>query len=100
VAALPVADTLQELEGDGRIVRTVERVRLWRAQTPQGFPRDMIERAYADARKARVSATDDAALCERLGLEVVVVPGSELAMKVTVEEDFARLEALSTTIGV
>ncbi|HEU6453278.1 MAG TPA: 2-C-methyl-D-erythritol 4-phosphate cytidylyltransferase [Gemmatimonadaceae bacterium] len=99
VAALPVADTLKEVDDEGRIVRTVERTRLWRAQTPQGFPRDMIERAYADARKARVSATDDAALCERLGLEVVVVPGSELAMKVTVEEDFARLEALSTTVG-
>jgi 2-C-methyl-D-erythritol 4-phosphate cytidylyltransferase len=98
VAALPVADTLKEVDENGRIVRTVERAKLWRAQTPQGFPRDMIERAYADARKARISATDDAALCERLGLEVVVVPGSELAMKVTVEEDFARLEALSTTV--
>lgn len=96
VAALPVSDTLKEVDDEGRIVRTVDRARLWRAQTPQGFPRDMIERAYADARKTRVSATDDAALCERLGLEVVVVPGSELAMKVTVEEDFARLEALST----
>ena len=96
VAALPVSDTLKEVDDGGRIVRTVERARLWRAQTPQGFPRDMIERAYADARQARVSATDDAALCERLGLEVVVVPGSELAMKVTLEEDFARLEALST----
>lgn len=96
VAALPVADTLKEVDDEGRIVRTVERTGLWRAQTPQGFPRDMIERAYADARETRVSATDDAALCERLGLEVVVVPGSELAMKVTVEADFARLEALST----
>jgi 2-C-methyl-D-erythritol 4-phosphate cytidylyltransferase len=98
VAALPVADTLKEVDENGRIVRTVERAKLWRAQTPQGFPRDMIERAYADARKARMSATDDAALCERLGLEVVVVPGSELAMKVTVEDDFARLEALSTLV--
>lgn len=98
VAALPVSDTLKEVDDEGRIVHTVDRAKLWRAQTPQGFPRDMIERAYADARKAHVSATDDAALCERLGLEVVVVPGSELAMKVTVEEDFARLEALSTTI--
>jgi 2-C-methyl-D-erythritol 4-phosphate cytidylyltransferase len=99
VAALPLSDTLKEVDGEGRVVRTVERGKLWRAQTPQGFPRDMIERAYAEARKARVSATDDAALCERLGLEVVVVPGSELAMKVTVEEDFARLEALSTTMA-
>jgi 2-C-methyl-D-erythritol 4-phosphate cytidylyltransferase len=96
VAALPVSDTLKEVAEDGRIARTVDRTKLWRAQTPQGFPRDMIERAYADARDARVSATDDAALCERLGLEVVVVPGSELAMKVTLEEDFTRLEALST----
>jgi 2-C-methyl-D-erythritol 4-phosphate cytidylyltransferase len=99
VAALPVADTLKEVDDDGRIVRTIDRARLWRAQTPQGFPRDMIERAYAEARKARMNATDDAALCERLGFEVVVVPGSELAMKVTVEEDFARLEALSTTVA-
>jgi 2-C-methyl-D-erythritol 4-phosphate cytidylyltransferase len=96
VAALPVSDTLKEVAEDGRIARTVDRTKLWRAQTPQGFPRDMIERAYADARDARVSATDDAALCERHGLEVVVVPGSELAMKVTLEEDFTRLEALST----
>jgi 2-C-methyl-D-erythritol 4-phosphate cytidylyltransferase len=100
VAALPVADTLKEIDDEGRIVRTVDRTRLWRAQTPQGFPRDMIERAYADAKRQNVSATDDAALCERLGLEVVVVQGSELAMKVTVEEDFARLEALSTTVPV
>jgi 2-C-methyl-D-erythritol 4-phosphate cytidylyltransferase len=95
VAALPVADTLKEVDDEGRIVRTVERANLWRAQTPQAFPRDMIERAYAEARNAHVQATDDAALCERLGFDVVVVPGSELAMKVTVEADFARLEALS-----
>lgn len=95
VAALPVVDTLKEVDEEGGIVRTVERSNLWRAQTPQGFPRDMIERAYVEARSARVSASDDAALCERLGLPVVVVHGSELAMKVTVEADFARLEALS-----
>jgi 2-C-methyl-D-erythritol 4-phosphate cytidylyltransferase len=95
VAALPVVDTLKEVDADGRIVRTVERASLWRAQTPQGFPRDMIERAYVEAKRAGMSATDDAALCERLGLPVVVVRGSELAMKVTEEADFARLEALA-----
>lgn len=95
VAALPVTDTLKEVDADGRIVRTVDRAALWRAQTPQGFPRDMIERAYVEAKRAGVSATDDAALCERLDLPVVVVRGSELAMKVTEEADFARLEALA-----
>jgi 2-C-methyl-D-erythritol 4-phosphate cytidylyltransferase len=95
VAALPVVDTLKEVDADGRIVRTVERASLWRAQTPQGFPRDMIERAYVEGMRAGVSATDDAALCERLGLPVMVVRGSELGMKVTEEADFARLEALA-----
>jgi len=94
VAAIPVVDTLKEVDDDGRIVRTVDRRALWRAQTPQGFPRDMIERAYVDARTARITATDDAALCERLGLPVVVVRGSERAMKITDESDFERAEAL------
>jgi 2-C-methyl-D-erythritol 4-phosphate cytidylyltransferase len=94
VAALAVSDTLKEVDGDGGIVRTVRREGLWRAQTPQGFPRDMIERAYREARAAGATATDDAALCERLGLPVVVVRGSERAMKVTEEADFARVEAM------
>lgn len=94
VAALPVVDTLKEVDGDGRIVRTVPRAGLWRAQTPQAFPRAMIERAYVSARSDGFSATDDAALCERLGFEVVVVRGSERAMKITEDADFARAEAL------
>ena len=94
VAALPVVDTIKEVDEAGRVVRTVERERLWRAQTPQGFPRDLIEQAHARARAERVTATDDAALFERLGLQVVVVRGSERAMKITDEDDFARADAL------
>jgi len=93
-AALPVVDTLKEVDEDGRVMRTVPREGLWRVQTPQGFPRDVIRRAHAEARRRGVAATDDAALCERLGLEVIVVRGSERAIKVTAEEDFARVEAL------
>jgi len=95
VAGLPVVDTLKRVDADGRIVDTVSRESLWRAQTPQGFPREMLERAHLDARRAGVSATDDAALCERLGLPVVMVQGSERALKVTEEADFARADALS-----
>lgn len=94
IAALPVVDTLKEVDDTGRIVRTVERANLWRAQTPQAFPRDYIEQAHATARAERVTATDDAALFERLGLPVVVVRGNERAMKITDEQDFARAEAL------
>jgi 2-C-methyl-D-erythritol 4-phosphate cytidylyltransferase len=94
IAALPVVDTLKEVDESDLIVRTVERERLWRAQTPQGFPREVIVRAHRDAKANRVSATDDAALCERLGIPVIVVRGSERAMKITDEEDFARAEAM------
>jgi 2-C-methyl-D-erythritol 4-phosphate cytidylyltransferase len=99
VPALPVVDTLKEVDEAGSIVRTVDRARLWRVQTPQGFPRAMIERAHADARRTGVAATDDAGLCERLGFPVVVVPGSERALKITDESDFARAEALSMLNG-
>jgi len=94
VAALPVTDTLKQVDESGRVVGTVDRTPLWRAQTPQGFPREMIERAYRDAHAAGITATDDSALCERLRLPVVVVRGSERAMKVTTADDFARAEAL------
>lgn len=94
IAALPVTDTLKEVDADGRIVRTVPRERLWRAQTPQGFPREMIDQAYFAARERGELGTDDASVCEALGFPVVVVRGSERAMKVTEEADFARAEAL------
>ncbi|HEX3159514.1 MAG TPA: 2-C-methyl-D-erythritol 4-phosphate cytidylyltransferase [Gemmatimonadaceae bacterium] len=94
IAALPVTDTLKEVDADGRIVRTVPRERLWRAQTPQGFPREMIDQAYFAARERGELGTDDASVCEALGYPVVVVRGSERAMKVTEEADFARAEAL------
>jgi 2-C-methyl-D-erythritol 4-phosphate cytidylyltransferase len=95
IAALPVVDTIKDVDESGRIVRTLDRTRLWRAQTPQGFPREVIVRAHREAAAARISATDDAALCERLGVPVAVVRGSERALKITDEDDFARVEALT-----
>ena len=97
VAALPVTDTLKRVDTSGQIVETVARDGLWRAQTPQAFPREMILDAHRAARRDGVAATDDAELCERLGHVVVVVRGSERALKVTTEDDFARADALAET---
>lgn len=94
VAALPVVDTLKEVDDAGRITRTVDREHLWRAQTPQGFPRQVIVEAHRRAQRERVSATDDAGLLERLDLPVYVVRGSERALKVTEAADFARVDLL------
>jgi 2-C-methyl-D-erythritol 4-phosphate cytidylyltransferase len=92
VAALPMSDTLKEVE-DVRIVRTVARDRLWRAQTPQGFPRHMLENAYA--RLGDALPTDDAALCEAAGFPVEVVLDGSDNVKVTTAEDFRIAEALA-----
>lgn len=97
VAALPVVDTLKEVSDDGLIVRTIDRNHLWRAQTPQGFPRAVIVDVHRRARAERVTATDDAALCEHYGIAVRVVRGSERALKVTDPGDFARIDALLAT---
>jgi 2-C-methyl-D-erythritol 4-phosphate cytidylyltransferase len=95
VAALPVVDTLKRVDGEDRVVVTVDREGLWRAQTPQAFPRRILEQAHRDARAVDRSAGDDAALCEHLDVPIVVVRGSERAAKITTESDFALVEALS-----
>jgi len=92
IAALPVVDTLKEVDASGRVVRTVERAGLWRAQTPQGFPRALITQAHADA--GGLDATDDALLVERLGFPVVLVPDVPTNLKITTLEDLEMADAL------
>lgn len=98
VAALPVVDTLKEVDASGTIVRTVDRAPLWRAQTPQAFPRQMLVSAYQEAQRDGVASTDCAGLCERLGMPVQIVDGDERAMKVTSPDDFARVEVLGAAL--
>ena len=90
--ALPVADTLKKTSGDA-ITGTVDRDGLWRAQTPQAFRRDRLEAAWANWSSAE-SPTDDCAVVEADGGEVVVVEGDARLMKLTFPEDFAMAEAL------
>jgi 2-C-methyl-D-erythritol 4-phosphate cytidylyltransferase len=96
VAAVPLSDTLKEVVEERRIKRTVERDRLWRAQTPQGFPRDMIEAAYARRASGKEGVpTDDAEVCERAGFPVDVVTDSPHNVKITTSDDFRIAEALA-----
>jgi len=94
-AAVPMHDTLKEVVEGERVSRTVPRDRLWRAQTPQGFPRDMLERAYGSVRSGDPTPTDDAELCERAGFPVEVVADSPHNLKITTADDFRIAEALA-----
>jgi 2-C-methyl-D-erythritol 4-phosphate cytidylyltransferase/2-C-methyl-D-erythritol 2,4-cyclodiphosphate synthase len=91
IAAEPVEETLKSVDGD-RVVQTVDRSRLWRAQTPQAFRTDALRGAHGRASDA--AATDDAQLIELAGGRVAVVRGERRNIKITFEEDFALAEAL------
>lgn len=87
IAAVPVADTLKRGSGNA-ITDTVNRDGLWRAQTPQGFRFPDILEAHRAA--AGLSLTDDAAVAERAGLAVALVPSKEDNFKVTTPDDLSR----------
>ncbi len=89
IPVLPLRDTVKEVREDGWVVRTLDRSRLRRVQTPQGFPLEELRRAHREAR-TDVPATDDASLCEAAGLEVRTVAGDPENLKVTTPEDLAR----------
>ncbi|CCQ73807.1 bifunctional 2-C-methyl-D-erythritol 4-phosphate cytidylyltransferase/2-C-methyl-D-erythritol 2,4-cyclodiphosphate synthase [Magnetospira sp. QH-2] len=93
IPAVPVADTLKRGDESQRIIGTVERAGLWRAQTPQGFHFDAIMSAHLAA-AGRDDLTDDAAVAELMGHSVALVMGSEDNFKVTTREDLDKAERL------
>jgi 2-C-methyl-D-erythritol 4-phosphate cytidylyltransferase len=93
VPALPVEDTVKEVR-DGRVAATVDRTLLYRAQTPQGFLFAVLKKALDAARRDRFYGTDEAALVERIGLPVAVVPGDPRNIKITTPVDIPIAEAL------
>lgn len=97
VAAVPLGDTLKSVPDgpDSFTIRgTIPRAGLWRAQTPQGFPRALLERAAEAALADGVQATDDAEMVERIGGIVQVVPDQTTNLKLTTQGDFDLAEAL------
>jgi 2-C-methyl-D-erythritol 4-phosphate cytidylyltransferase len=93
--ATPVVDTVKVVDAGGKVTRTLDRASLWAAQTPQFATARDLRRAHADAvRFGHAPATDDAALLERAGADVVVVEGSPDNFKITLLSDLTRAEAL------
>lgn len=89
IAAIPVVDTIKQAAG-GRVVRTLDRSQLVAAATPQAFRAEILRRALETGR----DATDEASLCEELGIPVTVVPVSRAAFKITTPEDLELAEAI------
>ena len=90
VPTLPVIDTIKRV-GAGVVVEAVDRADLAAAQTPQGFPRAMLDASYATADQ---EYTDDTALVAAAGHPIVIVPGDPLAFKITTPADMDRARGL------
>ncbi len=99
VAAVPVTDTIKEVDERGAITATQDRSRLWAAQTPQGFGVAQLRQAHATATAEGWSVTDDAALFERLGLPVKVLEASPSNIKLTTPFDLTVAEAVLARRG-
>ncbi|HKA18267.1 MAG TPA: 2-C-methyl-D-erythritol 4-phosphate cytidylyltransferase [Blastocatellia bacterium] len=93
--ALAATDTIKQAKS-GRVQRTLDRRRIYYAQTPQAFRysiiRDAFERAYADS----FIGTDESQLVERLGQRVSVVEGSPMNIKITRPFDLLLAEAIQS----
>ncbi len=97
--ATPVTDTIKQK--DHAHLWTLDRSKLWAAQTPQAFDYELITEAHERARRENYYGTDDASLVERLERQVEIVEGSYDNIKLTTPEDLAKAEAYlkDTRIG-
>lgn len=92
IVAVPESDTVKLADRDMFIKDTLKRDSIFRAQTPQVFRRDLIEKAYRRAKVAGV--TDDAALAEAIGVKIKILEGSYRNIKITTKEDLKLAEVL------
>jgi 2-C-methyl-D-erythritol 4-phosphate cytidylyltransferase len=92
--AVPVVDTLKQVNANHQITGTVPRQGVWAAQTPQVFKREILLEAYARRSQLSQEITDDAQLVEALGLKVHVAEGAATNLKITTKSDLILAEAV------
>ncbi len=93
IPIIPLMDTMKEVQ-DGQVIRTVDRSRIFRVQTPQGFLYSTLKTAMDAARRDRFYGTDEAMLVERAGMAVRAVEGDPRNIKITTPLDLRVAEAL------
>lgn len=90
VPALPLADTVKRVEGEG-VVETLDRSNLYAVQTPQAFVTETLRRALA---REGTALSDCAGFVEAAGGRVAIVEGDRRLLKVTTPADLEFVESL------
>ncbi|MBI3096671.1 MAG: 2-C-methyl-D-erythritol 4-phosphate cytidylyltransferase [Planctomycetes bacterium] len=97
--ALPVAETVKRSRGGAGaplVLKTVPRDGLWTIQTPQVFPRALLERAYRRAGSRISKATDDCQIAEWAGGRIWLVIGPRWNLKITTPQDLRIASAFTS----
>ncbi len=92
LVAQPARDTIKERDKNGFVVRTINREKIFLAQTPQAIEYELAKRAFEKARREKFYGTDDVSLIERLGVKPKIVQASSKNIKVTYLEDLKFVE--------
>ncbi len=84
-------DTIKEVDENGRIIKTIDRSKLYNTQTPQAFKTSLIKEAHETLKD--YNFTDDASMLEELNKDVYIIIGSYTNIKITTKSDldFAKL---------
>ena len=93
VAGVPAKDTIKVCNSENIAIDTPDRSTLWQIQTPQTFRKELIVKAYEQAKAEGFVGTDDASLAENSGYSVKVIMGSYRNIKITTKEDLLIGEA-------
>jgi len=93
VPVVPVEDTIKRVE-EQKVLHTEDRKHFFRVQTPQGFAFSLLKEAFVQALRDDFVGSDEAALVERMGKDVFVIPGDRRNLKITTKEDLLIAEAL------
>ena len=92
-AGVPAKDTIKVCNSENIAIDTPDRSTLWQIQTPQTFRKELIVKAYEQAKAEGFVGTDDASLAENSGYSVKVIMGSYRNIKITTKEDLLIGEA-------
>jgi 2-C-methyl-D-erythritol 4-phosphate cytidylyltransferase len=92
--AVPVSDTLKQVDPNKQVKATMPRQGVWLAQTPQVFRRDWLQEVYDNRTRLGANFTDDAQLMEAAGYAVHVVEGATTNIKITTKQDLFLADAI------
>ena len=95
---LPGMTGLAQIEGakgeTNTIEKTIDRKKIWLAQTPQVFDKAKLKRAISNSKISNIKATDESYLMEKMGYKINIVEGSAINLKITFKSDWSFAEHL------